>query len=308
MIRFLKEDYIENMPDLNFTELHLPETGLVPIIEACETLPVFSAQRVVLIHDCDFTKDGMGKFKEIYDGLYDYVDRLPEGLLVIMIAPQETIFKGRLVKKVDAADGLVSFKKMESGELTAFITKRVQQSGRNITSGAVQLISQRSTYLAKDSEKNLYDVDHILTALIAEGENTITEERVEQMLPTPFTETIFQLMDAVSKKRSHEAIRMYYSVRQNGMEEFGVFYMLVRHVRNLIRVKAFLENPKGESGTKYLQISPFEYGKLATSCRAFPFRTLYRMMRELYDTESQLKESPVDHDTLLTVLIARLCR
>lgn len=307
VIQFLKEKYLENMPELNYTEMSLPETGLVPIIEACETLPVFSAQRIVLIHDCDFTKDGMGKYKEIYDGLFDYIDRLPEGLLMVLISPYESIFKGRFVKKVDASDGLVSFKKLEPGELSGFITKRVQRTGKKITQGAVQLISRRSLYLVPEAKKNLYDLDHLITALTSGDENIISEEQVEQMLPAPFTETIFQLMDTISKKRSQEALRIFYSVRRSGTDVFGVFYMIVRQVRNLIRVKAFLENPKGESGAKYLSLSPFEYGKLATSTRSFTYRELYRMMRLLYDTESQLKESPADPDTLLTVLIVRLC-
>lgn len=305
--RYLKEDYLGEMSALNFTELTLEENNQVQILEAAETLPVFSAQRILLIKNCDFTKDGMGKYKTVYDALYDYMDTLPESLLLIMIAPHDTIFKGKFVKKVDAADRLVSFQKLDESDLNAFITRRVQRTGKKITTGAVRLLGTRSLYLDPHAKKNLYDVDHILTSLIAEEKGTITEESVAFMLPAPFTETIFQLMDAVSQKRSHEALRIYQSVRQGGIDVFGVFYMLVRHVRNLIRVKAYLENPKNPSGPKYLSLSPFEYGKLAKSARDFSYRTLYRMMRYLYHTESNLKRSPVEKDTLLTVLVMQLC-
>lgn len=306
--RYLKESFLApETAALNLTVLGAENLTAVQLIETCETLPVFSDRRVVMVEDFDFTKEGVARFKDVYEGLYDYIQKLPSGLVLILISPHEALFRGRFVKKAEEVGETVSFQKLNESELLAFIRRRSERDGRSLTQAAQHLLLARSEYLNREENKNLYDVDHVMVSLFDAKEGVIEETDVAELLPAPFTETIFQLMDCLSAKDRGEALRVYHSIRRHGQDVFAVFYMLVRQIRNLIRVKAYEQKPYGGNGPKELGISPFEYKKLQGAVRKFDFPALFQMMRAVYDTESALKESPADPDILLTVLLHRLC-
>lgn len=306
--RYLRDDFLDPaLQALNYTRLSLAENTAALIMEAAETLPVFSDRRIVVVEDCDFTQKGMGAHKETLDVLAGYIENLPEGVLLVLIAPQETIFKGKFVKKIDAKDGVVPFVRLTEGELAAFIRRRTQQLGSRIDDDAVRLIVQRSGYTDPEEGKSLYDVEHTLQTLVSDTGHILAVQ-VDKILPAPFTETVFQLLDAISAARAEAALRIYSSLRADGEDVFPIFYMLVRHVRNLIRVKAHLVRQAAADGPSVLKISPFEFRKLASTAPNVPFPRLFEMVRLLYETESRLKESPAGPDTLLSALLVRLCR
>ena len=306
--RYLREEFLpEASAMLNLTVLHAEDLTAAKVVEACETLPVFSDRRVVIVEDLDFTKEGASRYKDLYEGLHDYLPGLPDGLVLVLISPEEKLFQGRFVKQAEKTGNLVSYQKLDAGELSNFIRRRASVAGRNIQPGALRLLIERSEYLNPEENKNLYDIDHALISLFDAKEGDITADDVEALLPAPFTETIFQLMDSVSQKKPGEALRIYHSIRRHGQDVFSVFYMLVRQIRNLIRVKAYEQKPGASNGPKDLSIKPYEYKKLKTATSKFSFPALFAMLRAVYDTESKLKESPADPDVLLTVLLHALC-
>lgn len=306
--RFLKEDFLpKEAAMLNLTVFHHEELTATQIIEACETLPVFSDRRVVMVENLDFTKEGTGRHKELYEGLYDYIPRLPAGLVLVLISPHEGLFKGRFVKQAEKAGAVVSYQKLQEDELLGFIRKRADREKRRVSPGAARLLVQRSEYLNKEENKNLYDVENAMVSLFGAKEGVIEEGDVADLLPAPFTETIFQLMDSISRKNAGEALRIYHSLRRHGQEVFAIFYMVVRQIRNLIRVKAYEQRPYGGNGPKALALNPYEFRKLQGAVGKISFSRLFDMVRIAYDTESKLKESPADPDILLTVLLNRLC-
>lgn len=306
--RFLKEDFLpEESVMLNLTTLSAETVTASQVMEACETLPVFSDKRVVIVDDCDFTKEGISAYKNLYEGLHEYIQTLPRGLVLVMISPKEGLFKGRFVKQAEKNGELVSYQKLQEGELQQFIRSRAKKEGRTLTPGAQRLFIQRSEYLNKEENKNLYDIYHHLGSLFDAKDGPIEEADVEALLPAPFTETIFQLVDSVSRADASEALRIYHALRGDGQDVYGIFYMLVRQIRNLIRVKAYEQRPYAANGPQDLGIRPFEYNKLKGAVGRFSFSALFAMLRALYETESEMKESPADDDILVTVLLHRLC-
>lgn len=308
IVDFIKKTYVDaSTIDLNLTETSIASITPGQMLEMAETLPVFSDKRVLILHDCDFTKEGMGKYKAHYEALLDYVDTFPEELLLLLLSPYKSIFQGKFVKKMKGMDRLVPIEKMNEGELVHFIKNEAKKNKKRIDERAVHMIVKRSEYVSDDS-KNLYGITNLLDALLGGNQEEVGTALVERFLPEPITDRIFGLTDAMAQNKMGECLRLYTLLRQEGQSVHQMFPMIVRQVRDMIRVKGYVLRPTGQSGAQELGMQGFVFTKLQKAVAKYSFHDLYAMYRLLYDIAFQMRDVHADDDALMTWMLAELCK
>lgn len=308
LVDYIKNHYLdEGLVDLNFNEVSIADSTAASLMEMAETLPVFSPVRVLIVNDCDFTKDGMGKYKAHYDALSDFVDRMPEDLLFLLISPNTKVFQGKFVKKVNGLNRIVPMEKLNEGELIHFIRTESKKKEKTLTESALRMIVRRSEYIT-DDDKNLYSIVNALDTILGVVASEIGEEVVDTFLQEPVTERIFAMLDAISRRDTEECLRLYYLLRLEDQNVHQIFYMIIQHIRDLIRVKGYEHRPSGGAGFRVLKMRDFVYNKHKTNVKKFSFHQLYGMMRTLYDVSYQMRDTHADEDALMTWMLADLCQ
>ena len=119
---------------------------------------------------------------------------------------------------------------------------------------------------------------------------------------------IFALLDALTVQDGATALRTYHALRRQQEEWTMVFYMVVRHVRNLIKVKMLkVRRIPQKKGSRLAGISPYEYNKLYGKVDRLSMEKLMAWHKLCYESEFLWKKQSIDEDLMMEVLLAKLC-
>jgi DNA polymerase-3 subunit delta len=119
--------------------------------------------------------------------------------------------------------------------------------------------------------------------------------------------SIFQLMDAVGRRDARSAFRSLEILYSRGEDHFSVFFMLLRHVRQLRTLTDLPSGvPSGEAA-RILGVAPFRAQKLVEQRGNFSRRELGRALVALADAEGRMKgKAQYEPKLALEMALARL--
>ena len=130
---------------------------------------------------------------------------------------------------------------------------------------------------------------------------------VDEILVDKFENSIFKLLDMISKKDYKNSIKILVELKKSGEDSFSTFYMIVRYIRNLLGVKVLkLKQKHLDYISKELKISNYECKKLYSVCDSFSIKTLCDYIDLTYTVESDIKTKNRDIDLLLELLISKM--
>lgn len=143
-------------------------------------------------------------------------------------------------------------------------------------------------------------------ALYARGE-PVTVADIESVCVQSLEASIFQLMDAVGRRDARGAFRALEILYARGEDQISVFYMLLRHIRQL---RVLTDLPSGTPGAevaRILGVAPFRAQKLVDQRGNFDRRDLGRALVALADAEGQMKgKAQYEPKLALEMALARL--
>jgi DNA polymerase-3 subunit delta len=119
--------------------------------------------------------------------------------------------------------------------------------------------------------------------------------------------SIFQLMDAVGKRDARGAFRALEILYSRGEDQFSVFYMLLRHIRQLRTLTDLPSGTPSVEVARILGVAPFRAQKLVEQRGNFDRRDLGRALVALADAEGQMKgKAQYEPKLALEMALARL--
>ena len=166
---------------------------------------------------------------------------------------------------INAAGGLITLDQARPGEALALLKAMAEKEGKSCTAALLEQVLSGSPLGLTQA---VSEMDKLIR--YAGGEKLLTPEMAGQIL-TPTLETnIFRMVDALGQKRTETAIRELRGLLDQGQSPYGIFAMMLRQFRLLIRVKAYLDQGYGRPGiAQLMKQRPFVIDKVAGQCRAF---------------------------------------
>lgn len=304
---YLKETIIDqandliSFPDFNYIEIK-GKKSLEDIKTAMDTYPIMEEKKVLIWRNVDLSKNNIKDYEDICNLIIKDMENLPEFLTFIII-PDENVFKGKFYKAIKKYGQIVEIDRLNNSELVSFIGKRFVKSGKKIKKSYINEIIERFSYLNKNSQIDLYEVNNTVDKIIANSdESEVLLVDVHDQLDQVLDLNIFNLTDALSIRDSKTAMNTYLYMAKDMDEIFKIFYMLVRHIRNLIGVKILLKDSYNDSFIqKSLGISSFELRKDKGFIGNFTLNELFDFQDFLYQCD--LKQKSQDFDMNLHMLI-----
>lgn len=298
-----KKVLMPGLESMNRTVMSAPSAQAV--IENCETLPMMSDYRLIIVEDCALLESGKAK-DEAQDSelLASYLPRVPETTCLVFDARGTIDKRKKLSRALLALPGAVSFDTLDDAQLARWIAQTLRPLGKRMDRTACDALAFTSgrdlTLLHGELEK--------LAAYAGEREE-ITAQDVERIATHTAECTVFAMVDALSAGKVEEAFRLLGVLLYAGEQRIGVLAMITRHYRQMMHLCAMLAQrvPQAQAA-KTLGIPPFALTRLTRQVGRRPYEALRACVTLCVQTDYDIKRGALREDAALDRLMLLLAQ
>ncbi len=274
------------------------------ILQSACSFPFLGKKRMVIVKEL-VASTKTAEVKDWEQGLV----RAPESTIVILWETLEpkALEKKPLFKALSQHSEvhLYPLPELVGNELVQWAQKRIAGLGGSVDQNALRVLVERVG-------ADLWQMSAEIAKLVAyAGKSPITSEMVEQLVSASFEGQIFALVDAVSKKKTHEALKLLREERWSGANDFYLLSMLARQVRLLLGARALLdENPRAmkEELASELGVHPFVASKVLQQAQAFTFQNLKETYDLLFRYDGMMKTGRIDAELAVDLVAVDLMK
>lgn len=295
--------------DLNFVKFPFEKLDKASYFSAVDTLPFMDQKRLVVIEDICLQKDKIKKFEDKFDFILKSFDNFNKSSILVMTYKGNSIYKvGKFYKKLEKVGSIYTVDRLDSRQFQGFIIKHFARLGIKIDPRSASFIIDRLGYLQRDSKLSLYDVTNELDKLSNHlKDKNLDMKDIEESVLEYFQDNIFMLTDALSNRDIKKAMTLFN--RMNDEDEFMIFHMILRQVKNMICVKDCSDKKFNKAtGMKYCMIGAFEYDKNVRFARNFSMKDLLQIHRLCFESEEKVKTSGADMRAQVKRIILEFAR
>jgi DNA polymerase-3 subunit delta len=280
------------------------------IMAACDTLPMASARRVVLVtvSSGDEKSAGMSDAKS----LATYLGSVPETALLLVKAV--AFPKNSALYKAFAAHGKAyEFGRLDRGDLLAFIRSRFKRAGTDAPPEVVSEIVKVSGYLDREPRSDLFtlgaDVANIAAYALGGREGAtgaVSRSDVAACMGTALETDVFAMLDAVSAGRKGEALELLRNIASRGANAFGLLALMTGQFEIMLGYRelrdrgASMDEIREALGVK----SAFRLKKAARFADRIGADRIAALLHRLYRVDRDIKSGLYGERLALTMFVA----
>lgn len=247
------------------------------------------------------TSSKKGKFPEGESEVVHLLEQKLSEIIIIFSVPQVDKRK-KIVKMVEKAGKFIDFPVLKGHALLKWLAGRLAQENLQIEDdAALELLERTGENLTLINS----EIQKISTYLC--GEKNITMELIRELVPGSSLGNIFQLTEAVGRKKMDEALRQLHRIRAQDEHPLVVLAMIARQFRLLFQL-CLLEE-KGYSRREILaalKIQPFLLSKLQEQAKNFTSCSLARIISGLKEMDAAIKSGQLESGDALEQMILKL--
>ncbi|MEG0509025.1 MAG: DNA polymerase III subunit delta, partial [Eubacterium sp.] len=283
----------KGLEQLNVTTFDEKNPDITEILSNCETLPLMSDKRIVIIREETLitkTSD-----KNVIDTLCHYIEK-PSPMTVLLIYDKIPDKRKKIYKTLKSRAGIVEYNKLGKLELEKWIGRRLNQAGKKTTQRVVSQFIMDTLYLENEN-KNMEIVDNELSKIIdyVGDREVITLEDVDTVMPKSIEDNIFKMVDYAMDGNKGGALKMLEQFYLEGESPFGVFGLLLRQIRMMLMVKMLSEKRMPmDVISKETKLAPFIARKVLQNSIKYPLESLKRKMIKMAELDLKMKTGKIE--------------
>ncbi len=301
----IKSVLTEDLQSINLSYLDGKISDLDSLKLSCETLPFLSPKRITVLNNPDFMED----LVKNQDEAIAYLKTLGEHQALIIIDRKSSIKKStKLYKYIKGKNCNVNFEKLKGIELNNWIVEKFKLNGKIIANSNISYFLRASSYLSRNIDSTLYDLENEIKKLSAYSERKeITNEDMDKALVKNIDRNIFDLLEAVSKKDSDKTISIFNEIYAMNEPIQKIIFMIARQFRllNAIKLYAIVGYTSNEIQLK-LGLKPYEFSKLIKQVGSFSQKTLNQVLEDILETDKNMKTRSCDQKLEMELLLVKL--
>ncbi|MFQ6999900.1 MAG: DNA polymerase III subunit delta [Clostridium sp.] len=303
-IKLISKPFItDGLGDLNYIKLDGLTITADDIKNACETMPLMSEKKLVIVYRANFLKEksdstGNSIFKEIKEYLKD----MPPYTILIMYYifsdKRETPRKNKKLMSLDKITSIVYFEKLKRDKFNKKVEEIFQEKEGRI--GKIEL-----RYFCERVANNFDIVNREIDKLLAyTNGREIKREDINKLLPPKNEEDIFDLVDLISQRKIDKAIDIMDELLFRADQHMLIITSIENQFKRLYKIKiGVINGKKTDDFVKELKLPAFVCEKMINLSNKFSLRQLKELIRLCMKTEEKLKSSSTDKKMELEMLL-----
>jgi len=297
LINQLKHKFLDKIdPELNFFIRYANEEGVDPVISLGAGFGLFSERKLIILKEAQALK------KADIDRLIKFIAKKPSEIGLILQSSVSTLYQTRL-KALENQVTTVQLLPLRSAELSKFIVSEFGKYQKQVTTDAVDMLiflvgSQLSDLMVQINNISQYYA----------GKDKIDVPEIEQIASVYVTQDVFELTRLVGEKNAEKAAFILQNLLGSGITPLQIVNQLQRHFSLIWRIQGYFR-----SGTKNrdaiareLRIFPRYFPEYEAQSKQWKSAQLRRIFQLLYRTDRDLKDSNVNPQIVLDILIYQI--
>ncbi|SHH66112.1 DNA polymerase III subunit delta [Sporanaerobacter acetigenes] len=317
-LNLIKEKYIpQGLESLNYISFEGKDTEFNEIYNACETLPFMSEKKIVVVKDLGIFSRRK-KDDEEYEieskkdeGLKEYLKTLEDYVVIIFIEKERKVDKNKsIVKTINKIGGVVDFERIKGKDLYNWIEKEFRKYNKNISYPSINYLVQYSSYLSRDGNKTLYDLENQIAQIsnFARDKKEISKDDIDKIVAKSLDTNIFKLLDSIAAKDVNGSLKTFNEICILNEPLPKILFMIIRQFRLLRQCKTLKESGFGQKESmERMGIGSYEFGKISRQCKSFSYEKLDNALELCLEADEKLKSTSMNSKLVLEMLIVTLC-
>jgi DNA polymerase-3 subunit delta len=314
---YLKEHYLHSIEDslvddnlkmLNRIVLE-GKVSVTEILDNCETMPVFSEKKVVVVKNSGMFKqkrksEGNTRGKNPQDNeLIRCMESIPAYTCLIFY--EEDIDKRlKAVKFVQDNGLLVEFPYQKHNELTRWVIKHFKFNKKSIDP---LIASQLIESCDQGMKEILNEINKVIMYMGDRQEATV--EDIEAVCSRSIKSRIFDLTDAIAERNCAKALRMLNDMIILKEPLPLILFMITRQFRQILEMKLLTsEGMSSKEAASKMRISPYAAGKIMKQTKSFSVDELKRAINQCMETDVAIKNGRINDRMATELLIAEFSK
>lgn len=290
------------------------------IIDNCETAPVFSERKLVIVKNSglfkggkksedagkkggDSKKTGEGKKAGRSDEFSDMLASMPKHACLVFIEP-EIDKRIKFVELIDQYGLIVEFNFKKPDELAEWVVKRLKELGHEADSSVAALIVEYG-------ETGMDDLYNEIKKLCAYAGDRIrlTAADVSRVCTKSVKSKVFDLTDAIAAGHCAKALALLNDMEALKEPMPKVMFMIARQFRQLMQVKMLVRDgaTQGEIAAHF-KVPPFIAGKLVSQAKSFTAEKLEKAISTGLELDLAIKTGRLEDKAAVELMITGLSR
>ena len=286
----------ESTTDFNYSLFYAADAEVGTIKDAVETLPVFTAQRLVVLKNAHELKDSeLLQLEPLLEN--------PVPSTVFVILAEKVDKRKKAIKLLLDHAFCVEFKKPYDNQVPQWISHLAQNVGLKITNDAIHRLFRLVGNNLSELENQIFKIQDFI------GKKEIIDVAdVNAVVSFTREESVFDFTKAIGQKDRVKALEQLVSLMDQGQSEAGIIALLARHMRVLLTVRAGMD--QGLGGAKLAsqaQIPSFFIESYCDQARIWAPRKIEDALVVLHETDKALKSSPLSSHIWLENMVLKSC-
>ena len=276
-----------------FNVMTLTKPNPQELSEACETLPLFTDRRIVIVYDLPEGAD-TPKYIECFKAV-------PEETLLLVVFKGKLSANSSVLKYANAENRIVLFDPLTDVECLRWCTKRFTQRGVSADEEAVRLLVR----LAGTDMANLVSETDKLADLAGEG-GRLTAQDVSACIKPELDVRIFDMLNMFVKGKPGDGIVALHALMDEGNEPMSISSFLSSRFKLMLEARGGIDSGKSRfdvlskmDGNRYAAERAYE------DSRYFRQEELLELINELSDTAYMKISGTVKDEKYLELVLLK---
>jgi len=309
--RILNQTLSQKERGLNFHPLSGEEHSSQEIVQAAQTLPMFSRYRFVLVREADRMDE------EKVEVLKEYIIKPSPSTCLVLYGQTIGSWKKHR-KEIEKVGKVEEYSRLKGRALVSWMKNRMKEKGKTLS-------EESADYLVEVVGDHLHDLDNALEKVfLSIGEKgTIGLSDLEEITSEVKVSTVFDLTDAIGHQNLEKALgilgkameskAIVFRKEEQG-SKFGdpiplILSMMAKQYWSMLTIKEVSSRLRdvGELA-KEMGTSPWNLKKLMDQGKNFSEASLREGILKCHRTDLAIKRSGGPKDLLMEKLVIDLCR
>ena len=285
------------------------------IIAACETVPIMSPKKLVIIESMDIlsaAKPSDMSAAELQE-LADYIPQLPDSTILLFVSAKAD--KRKSICKAIAKTGLVyDFKPLGDSSLLSWMQKRLSAAGRSASKNDMLRFAKNNGYGDPERSYTLFNLENDLRKLEALTDNKyLTAEDFNAASAGEPETAAFTILDAAFSGRKGYALTVLHNSidQQLASKETGIVLQFLGLLCSQLEImlEAAERREEGQSQKEIeasMKINPYRLQKAQAAAAGRGVQQLRTDLFKAFQIEKDLKSGFMDPRLELELFIAGL--
>jgi len=304
-LKRIKSEWETSLLEANTTSLEGQSLTLNELVAACQTAPFFCPKRLVIISGLLSRfepKRGQLTNEEEAERFASALKGVPESTVLVLIEDRLSE-DNPLFYKLKPIVQVKSFPPLKGSQLHAWIRRRVNQGGGDISSKAVRLLTEIAG-------ENLWTLSREIEKLLLFAQDRVIEEEdVKELVSSAYEVSIFRLIDALLQGQTAEAGRWLHHMLQRGAKPPYILTMLARQLRLLVQAKELWgQRLSNREVRDRLGLSGYALERTLTQAKGYTSERIKEIYQRLLETDLAIKTGKWEGKLALDLLLMELSR